>query len=954
MKTFGTAIGMAFAFALMLIPPRAAQAATISTGAACSLVDAIDSANTNAAVGGCTAGTAGLDTIVVTQDVQLSIANNVSGVNNGSNGLPIIIEDLVITGTGQSITRSTAAGTPEFRFLEIGTNAVAASVTISGLHMSNGRVTSTIGAAGGCIYLRNGSLTMADSTLEQCAAEGIDGAAATASSGKGGAIFALAGTLEIANSAFNLNSARGGDTTFNGARGGTAAGGAIHASGITSLVLENITMSSNSAIAGVGGAGISLGGAAEGGCVYLFNGSLAVADSTLEECIAQGSDNASGTAAGGRGGAIYANTGTLAIANSAFNFNSARGGATSLDGTIGSVAEGGAIYASDITHFVLENTTMFSNFAIGGAGVSSGGVAKGGGVMFLESDGTMTGTAFIANASGGGAASAPDGTSGSSLGGAIAVQAAELTITDTDLTANVVNGPENPQGRGGNVLGGAIYSLGGTLDIVESNLSDNEANGGTGISSTSDGRAHGGGLYLDDTTATIDDCSIESNAIAGYNIKGGGIAVVDESAAASPVLIAHSTIEFNTAISSASASGPANGGGIYQERDTLTLRNATLSANIADAGGGLFQDSGTTIVTLSTFSANTANTNGGAIAVDSPNLLGHTMDLKNVTISGNFAGSTAGGLYITGSPLAPDVTTVNLHNTVVTNNTNGGVHLAEDHTQPVLVSGNSIIGAQASGADCSAAGAVVLTSDGGNFESGTSCAFTTASDQQSVADLGLDALGSYGGETLTHDLLFDSPAIDSGKRQICNRQANKKDQRGFARFYDGNGDRGFECDSGAVEYQGLLANPGFEEPLDAASDWSLTASGGGDVRTRLAAAPSGKFAFVFQANAALETLSQTRPISGGAGETYRLTMLGEGSGLTVGEEMTITLESKAGGATVDTRTCRFAFPSAAFSAPPPACVLNTTGVYDALNVVVGWDGATTGSLSLDAMSLTLR
>jgi hypothetical protein len=340
--------------------------------------------------------------------------------------------------------------------------------------------------------------------------------------------------------------------------------------------------------------------------------------------------------------------------------------------------------------------------------------------------------------------------------------------------------------------------------------------------------------------------------------------------------------------------------------------------------------------------------------VDSPNLLGHTMELKNATISGNFAGSTAGGLYITGSPLAPDVTTVSLHNTVVTNNTNGGVHLAEDHTQPVLVSGNSIIGAQASGADCSAAGAVVLTSDGGNLESGTSCAFTTASDQQSVADLGLDVLGSYGGETQTHDLLPDSPAIDSGKKSICNRQANKKDQRGLARFYDGNGDRRFECDSGAVEYQGLLANPGFEEPLDAAGDWSLTASGGGDVRTRLASAPSGKFAFVFQANAALETLSQTRPVSGGPGETYRLTMLAQGSGLTAGEEMAITLESKVGGTTVDTRTCTFAFPSAAFSAPLPACVLTTTGAYDALNVVVGWDGATTGSLSLDAMSLTHR
>jgi hypothetical protein len=223
-----------------------------------------------------------------------------------------------------------------------------------------------------------------------------------------------------------------------------------------------------------------------------------------------------------------------------------------------------------------------------------------------------------------------------------------------------------------------------------------------------------------------------------------------------------------------------------------------------------------------------------------------------------------------------------------------------------------------------------------------------------VADLGLNSLGSYGGETLTHDLLPGSPAIDAGRKRICNRQANEKDQRGLARFYDGNGDRSFDCDSGAVEHQGLFANPGFEAPLDAASDWSLLASGGGDERLRLAAAPSGKFIFVFQANAALENLSQTVPLAGGAGDTYTLNLLVSGSGLTVGEAMAVTLEATAGGTAVDATTCTFAFPSAAFARPAPTCVLSATAAYDALHVAVGWDGATTGSLAVDALSLTRR
>ena len=78
--------------------------------------------------------------------------------------------------------------------------------------------------------------------------------------------------------------------------------------------------------------------------------------------------------------------------------------------------------------------------------------------------------------------------------------------------------------------------------------------------------------------------------------------------------------------------------------------------------------------------------------------------------------------------------------------------------------------------------------------------------------------------------------------------------------------------------QGLLANGGFETPLDGATDWTLAASGGGDGRIRGTATPNGRFALTFQANNALETISQSRGLAGGAGETYTLTMLGRGRG----------------------------------------------------------------------------
>jgi hypothetical protein len=142
-------------------------AATIRTGAGCSLADAITSANTNVAVGGCTAGSPGHDTIV-TGDVTLSAPNN------EVNGLPVITEDLRITSPNpavrSSIGRNTALGTPEFRLFEIGTASDAPRVTIAHVYIHNGEVAGSIvrgvalAGAGGCIHLRNGSL---DSDLEE-------------------------------------------------------------------------------------------------------------------------------------------------------------------------------------------------------------------------------------------------------------------------------------------------------------------------------------------------------------------------------------------------------------------------------------------------------------------------------------------------------------------------------------------------------------------------------------------------------------------------------------------------------------------------------------------------------------------------------------------------------------------------------------------------------------------
>jgi len=81
-------------------------------------------------------------------------------------------------------------------------------------------------------------------------------------------------------------------------------------------------------------------------------------------------------------------------------------------------------------------------------------------------------------------------------------------------------------------------------------------------------------------------------------------------------------------------------------------------------------------------------------------------------------------------------------------------------------------------------------------------------------------------------------------------------------------------------------------------------------------------------------------------------MLGEGAGLTIGEGMMVLLETLSGGTVVDTQTCNIPFKAAAFQGAPKACVLSTTGAYDTVRTTVGWENATTGSITLDAISLT--
>ena len=183
-------------------------------GADCLLIDAINAANTDTAVGTCPAGS-GADTITLLSDVVLSSADN-----NVINGLPQINSTITIQGAGYTISR--AAGAPLFRFFA---TLAGANLTLAQVTLQNGSGS----ASGGAIYMAGGLLTVNNSTFT--------GNSTSGGEGLGGAIMVgSSSTLTVNNSTFTGNSATSGSYRD---------GGAIYSEG--TLSVNNSTFSGNSA-----------------------------------------------------------------------------------------------------------------------------------------------------------------------------------------------------------------------------------------------------------------------------------------------------------------------------------------------------------------------------------------------------------------------------------------------------------------------------------------------------------------------------------------------------------------------------------------------------------------------------------------------------------------------------------------------------------------------------------
>ena len=618
-----------------------ASVGSIIVGGGCTLVDAIRAANSDAPVGGCTAGGRGRDVITLNADVMLTAPAE------GVNGLPVIHSAITIHGNGHVIARSTDAGTPSFRLLEISADGdlILEAVTLRGGRLTGGtggRGANATGDGAAGEPGKNGAwnffMGREGGTGENGEAGKSGSAGAAGGSVRGGAIL-NAGTLEMRACTVEENAVAGGHGGNGGAATGGGEGGKGGLGGAGPLIILSHSSSPGGmgGIGGIGGQGGTggVGGNASGGALYNADGSVTISGCVFSDNLATGGAGGAGGFGGSGGGGGKGGNGVqekeivLGPAGAG-----GRGGAGGTGGT-GGVGAGGAI--SSVGGVLSVTRTQFvNNRAASGAG-GLGGRGNGGGDGGLEQgDGGLGGPGGTG------------GVSGAAQGGAISNVEGELRITRSVFQGNVARSG-NGAGGGAAGVGGSgggflvrLTDLGdrqGTFENIRNVLfsffgtygEDNGGPGGTGGDGGSSGASLGGAVYGRDGVVTVTGSTLYDGAAEPGNVGAGGKGSLSGFSNELLAELQREGINIRTPNGDGvgGQAGMTEGGGIASVRGTLLIERSTFTRNEASEGGGIAASgTGSQQLVSSTISGNQATTTGGGVSADQ-------MTIQSSIVAGN-------------------------------------------------------------------------------------------------------------------------------------------------------------------------------------------------------------------------------------------------------------------------------------------------------------------------------
>jgi predicted outer membrane repeat protein len=424
-------------------------------------------------------------------------------------------------------------------------------------------------------------------------------------------------------------------------------GGGIRAQGAASVVLNNVTLSNNTATADGGGIALeSIGtltinnslivsnhaGDAGGGVESDGNGTVTITGTTIlaNTCVNQGAGvwldagtanlNMTNDIVAGNvaqfmlaGGIGNAGTGNVTLVGCTIENNSC--GSTVENGALVAGTGGGFGDAVNMGNLTVANCLFLDNSAAG----NGGGIQEGGPVT------TITGTVFEGNVSGGdGGGLFVNGTTVSPSndvfrhnvavnGGALETDAGSFAATQCSFEANRALGTNggngNTAGTGG--AGGAVFVTGnaGATTFTQCLFLNNAANNG----------ANGLGGAIDDMSGNL---TVNTSQFTGNISTGGGGAIFFN---ASRLNVIDSTFNGNRTLGS--------GGAIdFTSTNPATLQDDTFTGNSAAVNGGAIFDSASSLSLLAdTMNGNSCGNVGGGVSVFN----GGSVALTNTLIAGN-------------------------------------------------------------------------------------------------------------------------------------------------------------------------------------------------------------------------------------------------------------------------------------------------------------------------------
>ncbi|HEX5038384.1 MAG TPA: choice-of-anchor Q domain-containing protein [bacterium] len=376
-----------------------------------------------------------------------------------------------------------------------------------------------------------------------------------------------------------------------------------------------------------------------------------------------------------------------------------------------------------------------------------------------------------------------------------------------------VSGPGTTGGAttGGGTTGGSGDSGSGGCALIIVNNDDDAGTGSLRQAITKANTDSGPDeITFDGVTGIIELASALPTVTETLTITGPGpgLLTVDGNAHGTVLLINSPAGDQTLTVSSLTITGGSDSGLKNSKNDTLNLSDCVITGNVGGFGGGINPIGGDVTIRDCAIHHNDSGGHGGGLRVN-PFTSSAVIRVINTTISANTANGFGGGIEVSnGSVVLSNVTMTGNHA-----NTDGGGFVVQ--TGNSLTLANSIVAGNTDGGsdapDCFGTG--TITSDGYNFiGDDTNCSFTPATGDQvdkifdatfTLAQVLDTTLADNGGSTPTHALASGSPAIDAGNPAAPGGgggACETKDQRGFNRPIDGNGDAAARCDIGAFEF----------------------------------------------------------------------------------------------------------------------------------------------------------